>query len=170
MEPEAIGGAASRSKVAGVDLGVSTTRSLPTHFHTSRLKRKPVRQMCKGSPAVWESAPVESSRCAIAPVSPLQRLTTLPGEEAFLVSCHPRTMKPKLTCQHRPNEQTKPDAYRYHFEDANIAVSRVSVRGLVRDRLRPRREPGRVPRGGSDAGERRALAWEPRRHGVGAHR
>src|ERR1035441_7299718 len=60
---------------------------------------------------------------AVAP-APLQRVTALLGQEAFLVPCEWGTKKPVVTYVERPFEGTKTPAYRALFdsEPRNIAV------------------------------------------------
>src|ERR1039458_5763896 len=60
---------------------------------------------------------------AVAP-APLQRVTALLGQDAFLVPCEWGTKKPLVTYVERPFEGTKSPAYRALFdsEPRNIAV------------------------------------------------
>ena len=55
---------------------------------------------------------------------PLEKVTTLLGDDAFLVPCERGTKKPLLTYAERPFASTKSDAYRALFEvgNSNIAV------------------------------------------------
>ena len=58
------------------------------------------------------------------PAPPLQKLSALLGEDAFLVPCQWGTKKPVVTYVERPFEGTKSSAYRALFdsEPRNIAV------------------------------------------------
>ena len=103
----------------------------------------------------------------------LEQVTTLLGEDAFLVPCIRGTKVPAVTYTQRPFEATQTPAYRYALASGefNIAVYLGQMSGglcaMDFDRDEDLAAFLAVNR---DAGRDDALARQPRRHGLGADR